>query len=83
MKAHLKNVVKNYGKSKEICREALVDVKLESGLVIVFFDADCIIPKKSVSKKIKCLEWLELYNNLKESHLKSLQVLRLKMVYFL
>lgn len=57
LKALLKNGLKNYGKSKEICREAWVDGKLESGLVIEFFDADCIIPKKYVSKKIKCLGW--------------------------
>ena len=56
MKAILKNVVKNYGKSKEVWYEAWIEGKLESGHVFEFFDADCIIPKKYVSKKIKWLE---------------------------
>ncbi|MHA2010031.1 MAG: hypothetical protein ACXACY_29480 [Candidatus Hodarchaeales archaeon] len=55
MKVFLKNVVKNYGKSKEICHEAWVDGKLESGLEIEFFDADCIIPKSCIGQEIECL----------------------------
>ena len=72
MKAFIKNDVKNYGKSKEIRYDAWGEGKLNFGLVIEFFDADCLIPKNVVRKKIKCLEWLELYINLKESYLKGL-----------
>lgn len=98
MQILVKKVYKSISKTSKICHEAFVIGELESGLEIKFFDADCIIPKKSIGKKIECLvsirplkegkgismkgkyigeyvmpvEWLELYNNLKKSHLKGL-----------